>query len=89
MDLRLYLIWLAVLSVITFILYGFDKARSKTRGRRVPEAYLHWFSLLGGFPGGWLGRSIFRHKTRKGAFALILTLSTVIHLALAYLLFLV
>jgi uncharacterized membrane protein YsdA (DUF1294 family) len=65
---HLYLIWLAILSVVTFFLYGFDKAHSKTDGWRVPEVVLHGLALAGGFIGGWAGRSIFRHKTRKGFF---------------------
>ncbi|MDD5038440.1 MAG: DUF1294 domain-containing protein [Dehalococcoidales bacterium] len=88
MDWHLYLIWLAIASGITFLLYGFDKAQSKTGGWRVPEVVLHVLALSGGFPGGWAGRSIFRHKTRKNFFGFILAVSTAIHLGLAYWLFL-
>jgi uncharacterized membrane protein YsdA (DUF1294 family) len=80
---QIYLVWLAAASVITFILYGYDKAQAKRNGRRVPEKYLHWLAFLGGFPGGWLGRSVFRHKTRKGIFLSVLVISTVMHLVLA------
>jgi uncharacterized membrane protein YsdA (DUF1294 family) len=83
----LYLIWLAIASVITFLLYGFDKAQSKRVGWRVPEALLHWLALLGGFPGGWAGRSVFHHKTRKGFFIFVLAVATVVHFGLAYWLF--
>jgi uncharacterized membrane protein YsdA (DUF1294 family) len=85
--LQLYLIWLAVASGLTFLLYGIDKAQSKIKGWRVPEVVLHGLALLGGFPGGWIGRSLFRHKTQKGVFVFVLSLSTIIHLGLAYLLF--
>jgi uncharacterized membrane protein YsdA (DUF1294 family) len=84
MDWYLYLIWLAILSVFTFILYGYDKAQSKMGGSRVPELFLHGFALLGGFPGGWVGRAIFRHKTKKKVFLVVLGLSTAIHLGLVY-----
>jgi uncharacterized membrane protein YsdA (DUF1294 family) len=80
---QIYLVWLAAASVITFILYGYDKAQAKRNGRRVPEKYLHWLAFLGGFPGGWLGRFVFRHKTRKGIFLSVLVISTVMHLVLA------
>jgi uncharacterized membrane protein YsdA (DUF1294 family) len=82
-DWQIYLIWLATVSIITFVVYGYDKAQAKRNGRRVPEKHLHWLALLGGFPGGWLGRFLFRHKTRKGMFLLILVISTVLHLGLA------
>ncbi len=83
-----YLIWLALLSVIFFILYGFDKARAKSGGWRVKESTLHGVALLGGVIGGWAGRSVFRHKTQKKIFTFILILSTLIHLRIAYLMFL-
>ena len=77
---QIYLVWLAAVSIITFIFYGYDKAQAKKNGPRVPEKYLHWLALSGGFAGGWLGRFIFRHKTRKGTFLFILIISTLIHL---------
>ena len=80
---QIYLVWLAAASIITFIIYGYDKIQAKRNGRRVPEKYLHWLALAGGFPGGWLGRSIFRHKTSKGVFLFFLVISTLIHLAFA------
>jgi uncharacterized membrane protein YsdA (DUF1294 family) len=88
MDWHLYYwIWLAIASGITFILYGFDKSQSKGGGWRVPESILHGLALSGGFPGGWAGRSMFRHKTKKGVFVFVLLVSTAIHLGLVYLLF--
>jgi uncharacterized membrane protein YsdA (DUF1294 family) len=81
-----YLVWLAAASVITFILYGLDKARSKRKGAwRIPEMTLHALALLGGFMGGWAGRSLFRHKTKKGIFLFVLVLSTVLHAGLLWL----
>jgi len=87
MSWQFYSIWLAIASGITFLLYGFDKTQSKNGGWRVPEVILHGLALAGGFPGGWAGRSIFRHKTKKGIFVFVLTVSTVIHLGLVYWLF--
>ncbi|UCC17310.1 MAG: DUF1294 domain-containing protein [Dehalococcoidales bacterium] len=80
---QIYFIWLAIASIITFLSYGFDKVQAKRNGTWVPEKYLHWMALAGGFPGGWLGRSVFRHKTRKGVFLFFLVTSTIIHLVLA------
>jgi len=88
MDWRIYAIWLAIASLITFILYGFDKARAKSGGWRVPEKVLHLWALIGGFTGGWAGRTIFHHKTQKGIFTFILVISTLIHIGLVYWLFL-
>jgi uncharacterized membrane protein YsdA (DUF1294 family) len=87
MHWQIYVIWLAIASFVTFILYGFDKAQSRTSGWRVPEAVLHGLSLIGGFPGGWAGRSVFHHKTQKGFFVFVLSVSALIHLGLVYWLF--
>jgi uncharacterized membrane protein YsdA (DUF1294 family) len=84
MGWHLYLIWLAAASSITFLIYGFDKAQAKAGGWRIPEVFLHGLALSGGFPGGWAGRSLFRHKTRKGFFVFVLVVSTVVHLGLLY-----
>ena len=87
MGWQFYLIWVVIASGITFLLYGLDKAQSKNGGWRVPEVVLHGLALAGGFPGGWAGRSIFRHKTKKGIFVFVLVVSTAIHLGLVYWLF--
>lgn len=78
-----YWVWIVTLSAVTFFWYGFDKGQSKRAGLRVPEIVLHLLALAGGFPGGWLGRLFFHHKTRKGSFTIILVLATVLHLGLA------
>ena len=80
---QIYLYWLSAASIIIFIFYGYDKIQAKRSGWRIPEKYLHVLAFVGGFAGGWLGRSLFRHKTRKGIFLFVLVISTIIHLGLA------
>jgi uncharacterized membrane protein YsdA (DUF1294 family) len=82
-DWNLFLIWIGAVSVVTFILYGYDKSQAKMGGMRVPEIVLHGLALAGGFLGGWLGRWIFHHKTRKPIFTTILTVSTLLYLGIA------
>lgn len=83
-----YLLWLAAVSLLTLFAYGFDKARSKANGLRVPENALHGLALAGGFMGGWLGRSIFHHKTKKASFVFVLAISTMVHASALYWFFL-
>lgn len=70
--------WPLTLSLISFFSYAFDKRRAERGGRRVPEPQLLLVDLLGGWPGGWLGQRVFRHKTAKvgyrAAFWLIVAL---------------
>jgi uncharacterized membrane protein YsdA (DUF1294 family) len=81
------LIWLAAINLVTFIMYGYDKGQAKSGGLRVPEVVLHGLALAGGFIGGWIGRFVFHHKTRKPAFTMVLAASTVIWLAALYFIF--
>ena len=57
-----------LMSIILFLVMGRDKALSKTRRRRVPEATLFLLAVLGGALGGVLGMQIFRHKTQHISF---------------------
>ncbi len=83
-----YAVWIAALSLTTFGLYGLDKALAKAPGAaRAPEMLFHVLALAGGFPGGWLGRAVFHHKTnlsRHLIFPVVLVLSTLGHAALLW-----
>ena len=60
---------IAITSLLTLILFALDKSRSTRRGaRRVPERTLLLLALIGGTPGAYAGRWLFRHKTRKQPF---------------------
>ena len=53
-----------------FIVFGFDKFRSRIGASRISEKELHTFSLLGGFLGATLAMTLFHHKTSKKSFLL-------------------
>jgi uncharacterized membrane protein YsdA (DUF1294 family) len=85
-----YVLWIISTSIVTFALFGVDKALSKTERARIPESVLHLFTLLGGFPGQILGRIIFRHKTsfkRHPSFTIVLVISIIIQIVLIILIF--
>ena len=75
--LQILFLWLFGLSVVTFAVYGWDKAQAQRAARRVPERSLHLLAVAGGFVGGWLGMFVFHHKTRKPVFKVVLAVSTV------------
>lgn len=76
-----YALWFTSTSLVSFVFYGYDKFQSSRGGGRIPEAVLHLLALSGGFVGGWLGRILLRHKTRKTSFLFILILATLLHAA--------
>jgi uncharacterized membrane protein YsdA (DUF1294 family) len=83
-----YWLWLAATSVVLLMFFGYDKFQARNGGFRVPEITLHGLALVGGFPGGWAGMILFRHKTRKKIFTTILLISSLIHIGLIYWIFL-
>jgi uncharacterized membrane protein YsdA (DUF1294 family) len=53
----------------TFMLFGFDKLRAEAGTWRIAESTLLGFALFGGSIGAFVGRRVFRHKTRKEPFS--------------------
>ena len=70
-----------ILSLLTMILYGTDKAHAATHRWRVPEIYLHILEVLGGWPGGLMAQNDFRHKTRKSLYLYVQRVIIFLHLA--------
>lgn len=54
-----------LLSLVSFVVYWWDKRQAIHHARRTPEARLLVIDLLGGWPGGWIAQNRFRHKTSK------------------------
>lgn len=75
------LIFLILMNVVTFFLYGMDKLKAKRSKWRVPEATLLLFAVLGGSVGAWLGMKIWHHKTQHKKFKYGLPLIIVIQIA--------
>src|SRR5690606_29986534 len=78
----IYFLSIPLLSLVSFVAYGWDKRRAKLAQRRVPERTLHWLAVLGGWPGAMAGQRTFRHKTQKTSFRIVFWLSVTAHLAI-------
>lgn len=61
-------IWLTVINIITFAVFGIDKKKAIDGKFRIKELTLFVLSLLGGSLGGLIAMHIFHHKTRKWYF---------------------
>ena len=74
----------ALLAVNLWTTFRFwqDKARARKGERRIPEADLLGLALIGGTPGAYLARHLFRHKTRKQPFSTCLHLIAVVQVGL-------
>ena len=56
------------LNLLTFTLFGIDKAKARVGAWRVAETTLLMLAFFGGTLGAYAGRAVFRHKTRKQPF---------------------
>ena len=56
------------LSILTFLIYAYDKSKAQYGQWRTQESTLHLLALLGGWPGAAIAQQILRHKSQKREF---------------------
>ena len=85
----IYVVYVLVLSFITFLAYGIDKRKAVKDKKRISEKKLLLMSIFGGAIGGLIGMKTFRHKTMKEHwyFTFLNVVGIIIHVALAVYLF--
>ena len=75
---------LIIWNIIVFALYGVDKWKAINGKWRISErALLILAFFMGGF-GAFLGMQVFRHKTHKIAFIIMIPLAMLENLAILY-----
>ncbi|MGM9941304.1 MAG: DUF1294 domain-containing protein [Bulleidia sp.] len=72
-------VWVILMSLITFIMFGIDKRKARKHAWRISETTLIVLSLIGGGIGGFIGMKVFHHKTRKMKFTIV-TISAIVWL---------
>jgi len=58
-------------SVMAFAVYALDKSAAQNNRWRTQESTLHFFWLIGGWPGALLAQKFLRHKSKKQSFQII------------------
>lgn len=79
---KIIIIYLLIMNVITFFMYGIDKWKARKNKWRISEATLLVTALIGGSAGALLGMHIFRHKTKHWKFKILVPLFLIVHIAL-------
>ena len=74
MDISVGGLYFIAINLLTFLLYGLDKYKAIRREWRIPERALLLMAFVGGAFGALSAMRIFRHKTRKGRFRLMIPL---------------
>lgn len=83
-----YVCYIVFFSLITLCLYASDKKRAIKGKNRIKEKTLLFFTILGGAFGAVIGSNVFRHKTDKGYFSLVIYSSFIMQLAVLFILIL-
>ena len=61
-------VWVAVMSISTYVMYASDKHQARVKGWRDSESSMHFMELLGGWPGAFFAQRMLRHKSTKGTY---------------------
>ena len=79
------MIAVAVINLITFITYGIDKLKAKSKGckSRISERVLLTMAAIGGSLGALVAMQAFRHKTQHAKFKYGIPALLILHIALA------
>jgi len=68
-----------IASLLTFIVYYFDKVAARKDGWRTQESTLHFMSLMGGWPGALVAQQTLRHKSKKRSFRSVFWLTVILN----------
>lgn len=77
------ILYLVIINVVVFMLFGKDKYNARWKLRRVPEKTLLGLALAGGSIGALAGMIRYRHKIRKPKFSIGLPAILILHIAVA------
>lgn len=78
----IYLLIIAVMSIISIIITVYDKLAAKRKKRRIPEKTLLLTGFFGGASAMFMTMLAVRHKTRHMKFMVLLPIMSLLHIAL-------
>jgi uncharacterized membrane protein YsdA (DUF1294 family) len=79
---RIAILFYIAASLVTFIVYGWDKRCARRGKQRVRERTLHIMELLGGWPGALVAMRVFNHKRRKRSYMAMFIAIIALHVGL-------
>ncbi len=80
------IVWLVIINLVAFAIFGIDKKRAKKGQWRIPEKTLFLSAILGGSIGAILGMYFFRHKTKHWYFRIGIPAILIAQIVIVYLL---
>lgn len=82
---EILLLYFLFISIVVFILAGYDKYLARKNKRRIPENTLFFLEAIGGTIGLLFAMLLFRHKTSKTSFIVKFSGIFLIQIVLVYL----
>jgi len=82
---KIAVIYILIINLIAFVLFGIDKSRAKRGEWRISEKTLFLVALIGGSIGAIMGMHVFHHKTRHWYFRIGLPLILILHITAIWL----
>ncbi len=76
-------LYIYIINIFTFFLYGYDKHLAVYNKWRIPEFILLLFTVLGGAFGALMAMGLFKHKTQIYKFRIITSIVLIIMIAIA------
>ncbi len=80
-------IYILLINIIAFVMYGIDKSKAKHGKWRIPEATLIGVAALGGSLGALLGMLVWHHKTKKWKFRILVPVFLILWVVGGYIIF--
>ncbi|MEG1190640.1 MAG: DUF1294 domain-containing protein [Oscillospiraceae bacterium] len=77
--------YLSIMTLVTFFVMGLDKHFARKGSRRVSESALFLLCIVGGSVGGIVGMYVFHHKTLHKTFTFGLPVILILQIALGVL----
>lgn len=75
------LIYVLIVNIVSFAIYGIDKRKAVEGKWRIPEATLLFTGFIGGAVGSFIGMKVFRHKTQKPKFRILVPVFILLNIA--------
>ena len=79
---KIIVIYLIVINMVTFFIYGVDKWKAMRSKWRISEAMLLGLAVIGGSIGAWLGMKVWHHKTMHKKFKYGIPLILIVQIVL-------
>ena len=76
-------VYIALINILTFFVYGLDKSAAVKQKQRIPNRVLLGLAAIGGSAGALAGMYTFRHKTQKKYYTITVPLMLTMQIAAA------